>query len=89
MVEGVEMPNLTIRNVPESVYKLLRDGARRQNRSLNQEMIRILAFEAHLAGSGLELVRDFPVSRGLREDSRRRVTRSSRRARQDRGNRQV
>jgi plasmid stability protein len=82
------MPNLAVRNVPEGVYKLLHDRARRHSRSLNQEMISILALEADLAKRGLELVRDFPVSNGLSEDGRRRVSRSSRRGRQDGGNRQ-
>ncbi len=82
------MPNLTVRNVSESVCKLLHDRARRHNRSLNQEIISILAFEADLARCGLELVRDFPALRGLGEDGRTRANRLPRSARRDQGNRQ-
>jgi hypothetical protein len=57
------MPNLTIRNVTKDVHKLLVDSAKVHNRSLNQEIISILSFEAHLAQRGLELVRTFPAPR--------------------------
>ncbi len=82
------MPSLTVRNVPENVYKLLHDSAHRHNRSLNQEIISILAFEADLARRGLELVRDFPAPHRLGEDSRRHVKRLPRSARREQGNRQ-
>jgi len=57
------MPNLTIRNVPKGVYKLLHESARQHNRSLNGEIVSVLTFEADLARAGLEVDRTSPTRR--------------------------
>jgi plasmid stability protein len=36
------MPRITVRDVPHSVHAVLKDRARRNHRSLNQEVVRIL-----------------------------------------------
>lgn len=43
------MPNLTVRNIPKEVYALLKKEAKRQNRSLNAEVLAILADKAEMA----------------------------------------
>jgi len=57
------VPNLTIRNVNKDVHRLLLASAKVHNRSLNQEIISILTFEADLANRGLELIRTYPRAR--------------------------
>jgi plasmid stability protein len=37
------MPNLTVRNIPEADYSLLRREAKRHGRSLNAELLAMLA----------------------------------------------
>ncbi len=37
------MPNITIRNIPEAEYAVLRRNARRHGRSLNAELLAMLA----------------------------------------------
>ena len=39
------MPNLTVRSIPQSTYKRLKAGARSNNRSLNAEILAVLADE--------------------------------------------
>ena len=36
------MPSLTVREIPKDVYTRLKDNARRNNRSLNSEIVAIL-----------------------------------------------
>jgi plasmid stability protein len=43
------MPNLTVRNIPKAVYALLKREAKRRNRSLNAEVLAILADKAEMA----------------------------------------
>jgi plasmid stability protein len=43
------MPNLTVRNIPDSVYATLQSDARRNRRSLNAEILAILADKAEMA----------------------------------------
>lgn len=43
------MPNLTVRNIPKEVYALLKKEAKRQNRSLNAEVLAILADKVEMA----------------------------------------
>jgi plasmid stability protein len=41
--------NLTIKNIPETIYKSLRDQAARQGRSLNSQAIQALSLSAQEA----------------------------------------
>ncbi len=65
------MPNLTIRNVPKGVYKLLHESARQHNRSLNGEIVSVLTFEADLARAGLEVDRTSPTPHGFGQSGRK------------------
>ncbi len=42
------MANLTVRNVPKDVHKVLRENAKKHHRSLNGEILDILAKEVDL-----------------------------------------
>lgn len=79
------MPSLNIRNVPKNVFKLLHDSARHHNRSLNGEIVSILAFEADLAQRGLELVRTYPAPARCGADGSGRLEGSRPRAQRKRG----
>lgn len=39
------MPNLTVRNIPKHIYKFLKESAKSHGRSLNAEILAILADE--------------------------------------------
>jgi len=39
------MPNLTVRGIPKGTYKRLKESARRNHRSLNAEILAVLADE--------------------------------------------
>jgi plasmid stability protein len=39
------MPNLTVRKIPKDVYRRLKESARRNHRSLNAEILALLADE--------------------------------------------
>ena len=43
------MANLVVREIPENQYKLLRSDARRNRRSLNAELLAMIAERAELA----------------------------------------
>jgi plasmid stability protein len=43
------MPNLTVRNIPKEHYIVLKRDARRNRRSLNAEVLAILADKAEMA----------------------------------------
>jgi plasmid stability protein len=49
------MPNITVRNIPDEVHKLLQQTAARHGRSLNGELLDILDREAQMAERGLEI----------------------------------
>ena len=42
------MPNITVRNVPKDLHRVLRENAKRHHRSLHAEILDILAKEADL-----------------------------------------
>lgn len=39
------MPNLTVRKIPKDIYRRLKESARRNHRSLNAEILAVLADE--------------------------------------------
>jgi plasmid stability protein len=39
------MPNLTVRRIPKDIYRRLKESARRNHRSLNAEILAVLADE--------------------------------------------
>lgn len=43
------MPNLTVRNIPKSVYAALKQDAKRHHRSLNAEILAMLEDKAEMA----------------------------------------
>ncbi len=43
------MPSLTVRNIPDEVYAVLQEDAKRHGRSLNAEILTILADSAEMA----------------------------------------
>jgi plasmid stability protein len=43
------MPNLTLRNIPEADYSVLRRDAKRHGRSLNAELLAMLADKKEMA----------------------------------------
>ena len=43
------MPNITVRNIPEADYSVLRQDAKRNRRSLNAELLAMLADKAEMA----------------------------------------
>jgi len=43
------MPNITVRNIPEADYSVLRRDARRHGRSLNAEFLAMLADKKEMA----------------------------------------
>lgn len=73
------MPHLTIRNVPEELHAHLKERARRNRRSLNQEVIAELSAVVEGAGSDaerLERARErMRRANGKVEEMRSRMTR--------------
>jgi hypothetical protein len=63
------MPTLHIRNVPEPVYESIRDLARRENRSLNAQVITLLA-GAVSSGASIGVVPALDRARRVRESQR-------------------
>lgn len=57
------MAKITIRNVPNTVYTLLKERARRNRRSLNQEIVRILEETTEAAEAERQEVIDRVVRR--------------------------
>ncbi|MDR3675530.1 MAG: hypothetical protein P4N24_08570 [Acidobacteriota bacterium] len=43
------MPNITVRNIPEAEYSVLRRDAKRHGRSLNAELLAMLADKKEIA----------------------------------------
>lgn len=62
------MPNLTVRKIPRDVYKRLKESARRNHRSLNAEILAVLADEDLWALRRLEISRALPELDRLREE---------------------
>jgi len=62
------MPNLTVRRIPKDVYKRLKESARRHQRSLNAEMLAVLADEDGWARRRLAIAETLPKLRRLREE---------------------
>ncbi len=54
------MPNLTVRKIPKDVYKRLKDSARRNHRSLNAEILAVLADEDGWARRRLQIAAVMP-----------------------------
>jgi hypothetical protein len=53
--------NITLKNVPDSVYRVIKGEAKRKNRSLNAEIVQALETEAREAARRKRLI-------GLRKD---------------------
>jgi len=51
------MANVTVRDIPARVHQALRDSARKHYRSLNGEVLHILAYYAHRERAWQELER--------------------------------
>jgi plasmid stability protein len=62
------MPNLTVRNIPERTYKRLRARARSYRRSLNAEILDILAEKDSWEMRRLEIAKVLPELRLMREE---------------------
>ncbi len=62
------MPNLTVRNIPKGVYGLLKQAAKRQKRSLNAEVLAILADKAEMARRRAQAAKVIPQLRKMREE---------------------
>jgi len=62
------MPNLTVRRIPKDIYRRLKESARRNQRSLNAEMLAVLADEDGWARRRLAIAQTLPKLRRLREE---------------------
>jgi len=62
------MPNLTVRNIPKDIYKRLKEGARRNHRSLNAEILAILHDEDGWIRRRLEIAAVLPEVDRAREE---------------------
>ena len=60
------MPNLTIRNIPQATYRRLQGRAERRGRSLNAEILNILADEDSWEIRRHEIAEVLPKLRRLR-----------------------
>ncbi len=54
------MPNLTVRKIPKDIYKRLKESAGRNHRSLNAEILAILADEDGWARRRLQIAAVMP-----------------------------
>jgi plasmid stability protein len=54
------MPNLTVRRIPQDVYRRLKATAKRNHRSLNAEILAVLADEDGWARRRLEIAAVLP-----------------------------
>lgn len=61
------MRNLTLRNIPDGVYRILQSMAEKHGRSLNGEVLSILSDGTSLALRRLEMKRDLARFRKLRD----------------------
>lgn len=66
------MPNLTVRKIPKDVYKRLEENARRNNRSLNAEIVAILNDEDGWIRRRCEIAAVLPELDRAREEFARR-----------------
>jgi plasmid stability protein len=62
------MPNLTVRKIPKDVYKRLKESARRNHRSLNAEILAVLADEDGWIRRRLEIAAVLPELDRAREE---------------------
>jgi plasmid stability protein len=62
------MPNLTVRNIPKQTYKRLRARARSCGRSLNAEILDILAEKDSWEMRRREIAKVLPELRRVREE---------------------
>ena len=62
------MPNLTVRNIPKDVYAVLRQDAKRHRRSLNAEILAMLADKAAMARRRASAVKAMREIDKLREE---------------------
>ncbi len=62
------MANLTIRDVPKTVHEVLRASAKKHYRSLNGELLHILAYHAERERRWQRFERDRPKMDRLREE---------------------
>lgn len=68
------MPNLTVRNIPKDIYKRLRERARSRGRSLNAEILAILADEDAWALRRLEVAAVLPELDKMRAELARKYS---------------
>ncbi len=62
------MPNLTVRNIPKDVYAVLKQDAKRHRRSINAEILAMLADRAEMARRRAEAAKVIAELRKLREE---------------------
>jgi plasmid stability protein len=62
------MPNLTVRKIPKDIYKRLKESARRNHRSLNAEILAVLADEEGWERRRLAIPETLPELRRMREE---------------------
>lgn len=62
------MPNLTVRKIPKDVYRRLKATAKRNHRSLNAEILAVLADEDAWALRRLQIANVLPELAKLREE---------------------
>jgi plasmid stability protein len=62
------MPNLTVRKIPKDIYAVLKQDAKRHRRSLNAEILALLADKADMARRRAQAARVIPELRRLRAE---------------------
>jgi plasmid stability protein len=62
------MPNLTVRKIPEDVYRRLKATAKRNHRSLNAEILAVLADEEAWAIRRLQIAAVLPELEAARRE---------------------
>jgi len=62
------MPNLTVRKIPKDIYKRLKESARRNHRSLNAEVLAVLADKDGWERRRLAIAETLPELRRMREE---------------------
>lgn len=65
------MPNLTVRKIPKDIYAVLKQDAKRNRRSLNAEILAMLADKADMARRRVQAARVIPELRRLRAEMAR------------------
>lgn len=62
------MANLTVRKIPKDIYAALKQDAKRHRRSLNAEILAMLADKAEMARRRVQAARVIPELRRLRAE---------------------